>query len=238
MIAETIFFTVEMRPIRTRFYHDHEQGRPRGRVRAFPRKRQRARASTIHEMPDMRCRHVPGVRASIAPNGGYLKSVCAKRRWLGASAWWTCRGDPGKLGLAALRRRVPRLPAAHPRCTALDRDRGGNRFLLMPAMHRALLRKSRRAGPRQRQLQPQPAEEGHLTTSDLQKQQRRSACSASCNLPTNPPRQALGGYVRAFSAAITPSNRAPPGWVRSADRSRSSRARWTAAERSSAPSLA
>jgi hypothetical protein len=75
MIAETIFFTVEMRPIRTRFYHDHEQGRPRGRARAFPSKRRRARASTIHEMPDMCRQHVPGVRASIAPNGGYLKSV-------------------------------------------------------------------------------------------------------------------------------------------------------------------
>ena len=34
MIAETIFFMVEMRPIRTRFYRDHEQGRPRGRAEA------------------------------------------------------------------------------------------------------------------------------------------------------------------------------------------------------------
>ena len=32
MIAETIFFVVEMRPICTRFYRDHEQGRPRGRA--------------------------------------------------------------------------------------------------------------------------------------------------------------------------------------------------------------
>ena len=34
MIAETIFFMVEMRPTRTRFYRDHEQGRPRGRAGA------------------------------------------------------------------------------------------------------------------------------------------------------------------------------------------------------------
>jgi hypothetical protein len=70
MIAETIFFTVEMRPVRTRFYHDHEQGRPRGRARAFTRKRQRARAPAIRQMPDMCCQHVPGMRANIAQLGG------------------------------------------------------------------------------------------------------------------------------------------------------------------------
>jgi len=73
MIAETIFFTVEMRRICMRFYRDHEQGRPRGRARAFPRKRQRARAPAIQKMPDMCCQHVPGVRASIAQSGGYAR---------------------------------------------------------------------------------------------------------------------------------------------------------------------
>ena len=65
---------VEMRPIRPRFYRDHEQGRPRGRAWAFPRKRQRAGAPAIQEMPDMCGQHVPGVRASSAQSGGYVRA--------------------------------------------------------------------------------------------------------------------------------------------------------------------
>jgi hypothetical protein len=70
MIAETIFFTVEMRPIRTRFYHDHEQGRPRGRALAFPGSASAPGHPLFRKMPDMCCQHVPGVRASIAQSGG------------------------------------------------------------------------------------------------------------------------------------------------------------------------
>jgi hypothetical protein len=60
MITETIFFVVEMGPIRTRFYRDHEQGRPRGRARAFP--------------PEAPARQ--GTRYS--ENAGYVLPACSR----------------------------------------------------------------------------------------------------------------------------------------------------------------
>jgi hypothetical protein len=74
----------------------------------------------------------------------------------------------------------------------------------MPATHRPLLRRPKRAGALATPVATSASRTGHLTTSDIQKQQRRSACSA-CNLPTNPQRQAFRPSDIAYREAATRS---------------------------------